>query len=125
MILNFKILNVSTDTMMDGTKLDYRMKVHGIPVHWQSTIRGWVPGVEFSDEQSRGPYAFWNHTHQFYEQDGGTVIRDTALYRLPFGVPGDVVAHWFVRRDLESIFRFRRKKIEELFGKDNRLSAGQ
>ena len=118
-ILQFKILRQSTGEMRAGTKLDYRMKMHGFPVRWQSTIGDWVPNVRFSDRQSRGPYAYWNHVHEFIEKDGGTVLRDSAVYRLPFGVPGDVAAHWLVRRDLESIFAYRRKKIEELFGKES------
>ncbi|MEE9259459.1 MAG: TIGR01777 family oxidoreductase [Nitrospinaceae bacterium] len=118
-ILQLKIFRQSTGEMRAGTKLDYRMKMHGFPVRWQSTIGDWVPNVRFSDRQSRGPYAYWNHVHEFIEKDGGTVLRDSAVYRLPFGVPGDIAAHWLVRRDLESIFAYRRKKIEELFGKEN------
>ena len=75
------------------------------------------PGVRFSDEQIKGPYSIWYHTHQFIEKAGGTVIRDRIKYKLPGWIPGDVVAHPFIRKDLESIFIYRRKKLEELFGR--------
>lgn len=114
--LHFKILSQSTEHLGAGTRIDYRMKLHGIPVSWQSTIGDWVPNIRFSDWQSRGPYAHWNHIHEFIEKDGGTIIRDRAVYRLPFWVPGDVFGHWLVRRDLRSIFAFRRKVIAERFG---------
>ncbi len=114
--LHFKILNQSDEKLCDGTILNYQLKIHGIPVRWQSRIMDFQPGVRFSDEQTRGPYSIWHHMHQFFEKDGGTVIRDRAVYKLPGWVPGDIIAHPFIRKDLETIFTYRRKKIEELFG---------
>lgn len=114
--LNFKVLGSSTEQLQEGTCIDYRLRLHGIPFRWQSLIHGWQPVTSFSDRQTRGPYKKWDHTHTFIEQDGGTLIRDHALYRIPFGVPGDVVAYPFVKRDLEKIFSYRFAKIRELFG---------
>ena len=113
--LHFKILKISHPRIQEGTVLDYQLKLHGIPVRWQSQITGWVPGKRFSDQQTRGPYAFWHHTHEFYEARGGTVIRDNVVYKLPGWVPGDILAHAYIKKDLEKIFMFRREQIERLF----------
>jgi hypothetical protein len=114
--LRFKVLGSSTVPLQAGTRLDYRLQLHGIPFRWQSLISEWNPVTYFSDTQKRGPYKKWHHTHTFIEQDGGTLIRDHALYRLPFGVPGDTVAYFFVKKDLEKIFGYRFAKVCELFG---------
>lgn len=114
--LNFKVLDSSTEQLQEGTRIDYRLRLHGIPFRWQSLIHDWQPVTSFSDRQTRGPYKKWDHTHTFIEQDGGTLIRDHALYRIPFGAPGDAVAYPFVKRDLEKIFSYRFAKIRELFG---------
>jgi uncharacterized protein len=114
--LKFKVLNSSTDSLQAGTLIDYKLQLHGIPFRWQSLIGEWNPSTHFSDTQMRGPYKKWHHTHTFFEQDGGTLIRDHALYRLPFGVPGDTVAYFFVKKDLEKIFSYRIAKTRELFG---------
>ncbi len=114
--LNFKILSVNTQNIGEGTLLDYRLRLHGIPLRWQSKITDWQPEFRFSDLQTRGPYAYWHHTHEFVEADGGTLVRDTVQYRLPFGVPGDVVAHALVLKDLETIFSYRMSVVEKLFG---------
>ncbi len=114
--LHFKVLGLSTEQLQEGTRIDYKLQLHGIPFRWQSLIHDWQPVTGFSDSQTRGPYKKWNHTHIFIEQDGGTLIRDRAQYRIPFGVPGDVVAYPFVKKDLEKIFRFRYDKVRELFG---------
>ncbi len=114
--LRFKVLGSTTNPLQAGTLIDYKLQLHGIPFRWQSLIGEWNPVIHFSDTQMRGPYKKWHHTHTFIEQDGGTLIRDHALYRLPFGVPGDTVAYFFVKKDLEKIFSYRVAKVRELFG---------
>ena len=114
--LKFKVLSSSTDPLQAGTLIDYKLQLHGIPFRWQSLIGEWNPSTHFSDTQMRGPYKKWHHTHTFIEQDGGTLIRDHALYQLPLGVPGDTVAYYFVKKDLEKIFSYRITKTRELFG---------
>jgi uncharacterized protein (TIGR01777 family) len=114
--LRFKVLGSSTKSLQAGTLIDYKLQLHGIPFRWQSLIGEWSPVTHFSDTQLRGPYKKWHHTHTFIEQNGGTLIRDHALYRLPFGVPGDTVAYFFVKKDLEKIFGYRFAKVRELFG---------
>jgi uncharacterized protein (TIGR01777 family) len=114
--LRFKVLGSSTNSLQAGTLIDYKLQLHGIPFRWQSLIGEWNPVTDFSDTQIRGPYRKWYHTHTFIEQDGGTLIRDHALYQLPFGVPGDAVGYFFVKRDLEKIFSYRFAKVRELFG---------
>ena len=112
----FKVMASSTDPLESGTVIDYKLKLHGIPFRWRSLIGEWHPSTHFSDTQVRGPYKKWHHTHTFTEQDGGTLIRDHALYRLPLGVIGDAVGYYFVKKDLEEIFGYRIAKSRELFG---------
>lgn len=113
--LHFKVTKVSHPKIQEGTVLDYQLKLHGIPMRWQSRITDWVPGKRFADLQTRGPYAFWHHIHEFYEDRGGTVIRDIVAYKLPGWVPGDILAHAYVKKDLEKIFMFRRQQTEKIF----------
>lgn len=112
--LRFRILGMTTPQVGDGTRIDYALRLHGIPLRWQSRIESWVPNSKFVDVQTRGPYASWHHTHEFEPDDGGTIIRDRVLYRLPLGALGDLAAGWLVGRDLDSVFEFRRQRIREL-----------
>jgi ligand-binding SRPBCC domain-containing protein len=68
----------------------------------------------FVDAQLSGPYKLWHHTHQF-EPDGagGTVMRDTVRYALPFGPLGEVARRLIVARDLEAIFDFRAEHMAQ------------
>lgn len=113
--LHFRVLSSTTPELREGTCINYRLSLHGIPVRWQSRIESWEPHRRFVDVQTRGPYKLWRHTHEFEPCNGGTLIRDRVRYELPLGAIGDVVAGGLVARDLQAIFEFRRKKMEELF----------
>ncbi|QPJ61121.1 MAG: TIGR01777 family protein [Candidatus Nitronauta litoralis] len=112
--LSFNVLRHSTPEMTEGTRINYRLKLHGFPICWQSLITDWRPPERFSDFQVVGPYWMWYHTHEFVEKDGGTLIIDRATYRVPFWVFGDVLGAGFIKKDLEKIFLYRREIIAEM-----------
>jgi ligand-binding SRPBCC domain-containing protein len=114
--LGFRILTPGPIRMEPGAKISYRLRVHGIPVRWTTEIREWQPPHRFVDVQLAGPYALWHHTHRFEALDGGTRMRDTVRYRVPFGPLGRLMNTLLVRRDVQQIFDYRRKRILELFG---------
>ena len=82
---------------------------------WRSLISEYNPPRTFTDEQIRGPYALWRHTHTFTGSDGGTIIADDVEYALPLGVVGQVAQRAIVRRRLEGIFSHRARVIERTF----------
>jgi ligand-binding SRPBCC domain-containing protein len=110
--VGFEVLTPAPITMDAGTLIDYRIRVHGIPLRWRTEIAEWQPPHRFVDRQLRGPYTLWHHTHSFEERDGGTLCRDRVRYR----PRGGALMNWlFVRRDVERIFRFRQQRMKELF----------
>ncbi len=113
--LGFNVLGKSTDLIEQGTEIDYRLSLHGIPLKWRTLIESWRPGVSFVDTQLKGPYRKWHHTHEFIPFAGGTLMRDRVIYKLPLGIIGDLSAGWKVARDVATIFAYRRKKIGEMF----------
>lgn len=116
--LHFKVLSKSTPRIETGTLIDYRLRIHGVPVQWQSEILEWEAGKKFVDHQTKGPYAKWHHTHLFRDQGQQTEMVDEVIYRVPMGWVGQVFAGPFVSRDIERIFNYRRKKVEEIFGRE-------
>ncbi len=115
--LGFQVVGMSSPEIGDQTLIDYKLKIHGFPIRWQSRIQNWNPPRSFVDTQVLGPYAKWHHTHSFHPMAGGTLIEDRVLYRVPMGVLGKVFAGGKVRRDVEMIFEYRKKIIAEKFGK--------
>jgi ligand-binding SRPBCC domain-containing protein len=110
--LSFRTLTQGEVAMKAGALIDYRLRVHGVPVRWQSEITVWDPPRRFVDEQRRGPYRLWVHEHRFVEKDGGTLAVDDVRYAVPGGA---LVNALFVARDIERIFEFRYCKLQELF----------
>jgi ligand-binding SRPBCC domain-containing protein len=113
-LLNFRILTPVPIEMREGALIDYRISIRGIPLRWQTRIDAYDPLRSFVDVQLRGPYRSWRHTHAFAARPEGTEVRDHVEYSLPFGPFGTLAHTLFVRRDLETIFAYRRKAIERL-----------
>jgi ligand-binding SRPBCC domain-containing protein len=113
--LNFQILTPEPVAMRPGTRLDYRLKWHGLPIRWQTGIEEWNPPHGFTDVQLRGPYRRWHHAHTFVTEPKGARMLDVVRYELPLGPFGDLAHAITVRRDLERVFDYRSQAIERLF----------
>jgi ligand-binding SRPBCC domain-containing protein len=114
--LRFKILSMSTDSIAEGTVILYRLRLHGIPFQWRTEICAWNPPHDFVDEQAKGPYRRWRHTHRFEAHGDRTKMIDEVQYSLRFGILGRIVHALKVRRDVNRIFDYRRVRIDALFG---------
>ena len=110
--IRFQVLTPQPIEMRKGLLIDYKLRIRGLPMRWQSEITAWEPQRRFVDEQRRGPYRFWRHEHRFEPCEGGTRVLDEVHY----GVPGGAIIHnLLVRRDVEQIFRHRQATLEQIF----------
>jgi ligand-binding SRPBCC domain-containing protein len=111
--LHFRILTPLPLVIHEGVLIDYRLRLFRLPFGWRTRIARWQPPHEFVDEQVRGPYRYWVHTHRFETVAGGTDIHDEVRYALPLAPLGELAAP-LVRAELERIFRFRQQTIRAL-----------
>jgi ligand-binding SRPBCC domain-containing protein len=111
--LKFEIVTPRPFEMYSGRLIDYRLRVRGLPLRWQSEILDWNPPHCFVDEMRKGPYRSWHHRHEFVAQDGGTEVVDRVDYSVPGGA---LINKLLVQRDLQKIFEFRRETLLRLFG---------
>lgn len=107
-VLTPHVLTPQPINMQTGTLLDYRLRLHGLPIRWRTRIAAWNPCTSFIDEQLRGPYKLWSHEHTFEPLDNGTRILDRVTY-IPRG--GSLLHRWLIRPDLIQIFTFRQQAI--------------
>lgn len=116
--LDFKITSpVDSENAYPGQIISYQIRpLLGIPMNWVTEITQVKAPDYFVDTQLSGPYKFWHHEHHFKEVDIGTEITDILYYALPFGIIGSIVHSLFIRKRVEQIFTYRKKKLEELFG---------
>lgn len=112
--LHFEITTPRPIAMREGTLIDYRLRVHGLPLCWRTRINVWEPPHRFVDEQIRGPYRQWIHEHTFEARDGGTLARDHVHYAVPLEF---LLHRLFVRPDVGKIFAFRAEELQRRFSK--------
>lgn len=111
-LLGFEVTTPGPIEMGTGTLIEYRLRLHRVPVRWRTRIETWEPPRRFVDVQVKGPYSLWEHTHTFEEDGpGATVIEDRVRYSIPFGPLGDLAERLLVRRDLRQIFDYRRDAV--------------
>ncbi len=112
--LSFQVLTPEPILMQQGTQIDYRLTLHGLPLRWRTRIEEWQPERRFVDRQLHGPYRLWHHTHEFDPHPHGTIVRDRVRYVIALGPLGALARMMFVRRDLERVFDFRQQAVTRL-----------
>jgi ligand-binding SRPBCC domain-containing protein len=127
--LGFFILTPSPIRMKTGALIDYTIRLMGVNMRWSTLITDYDPPHRFVDEQLKGPYSYWHHTHTFRETDDGTWIMDEVRYVVPFGLLGRILHSIIIRPRLEKIFTHRAEVIHSIFetsaGTDEKGSAVQ
>ena len=111
--LNFKVLTPRPITMKAGLLLDYKIRLHAIPIKWRTEISAWDPPFRFVDQQLKGPYKRWWHEHIFEDLGNGlTLVRDEVHY-IPRG--GSLLHRLMVKPDLKRIFTYRQEQLAKRF----------
>jgi len=108
------------EKMYAGQIIEYTVKpVMGLPIYWMTEITQVKDKEYFIDEQRFGPYKLWHHQHHFKAIEGGVEMTDIIHYKNPMWFLGTLANELFVKKQLQGIFDFRFKKVEEMFGKWN------
>jgi ligand-binding SRPBCC domain-containing protein len=114
--MGFSIKFDLPEKMYEGLMIEYSVKpLLGIPMTWITEIKTVKDNLFFVDEQRKGPYKIWHHEHHFKEVEGGVEMTDVVSYELPLGILGKFAHALFVKKQLEAIFNFRIKMVDEIF----------
>lgn len=114
--LGFRILTPVPISMGAGTLIDYRIGLCGLPMRWRTRIAWWDPPNGFADEQVKGPYKHWFHTHTFApDGEGGTLMTDSVKFALPLE-PLSSIARPLVEWQVRRIFTYRDHALRKSLG---------
>jgi ligand-binding SRPBCC domain-containing protein len=124
--VKFEVLTPKPIEMQQGTPIDYKLRIKGIPQRWRTEITAWEPNRRFVDEQLKGPYRLWRHEHRF-ESDGqgGTVCDDRVDFEIGMGPLGHLAAKLFVVNDVRKIFTHRAVVLDELFNPEREIKPNE
>jgi ligand-binding SRPBCC domain-containing protein len=121
-LLRFRVVTPGPIEVRAGTFIQYRLRLHGVPVTWHTIIQEWDPPHRFVDVQVHGPYTLWHHTHRFAaipdSDPPRTLMTDTVRYAIGFGPFGELAHRALVRRDVEAIFAYRAARVPALLRRD-------
>ena len=116
--MDFKIKNKVDPKIYNGMIIEYTVKpMLNIECSWLTEIKHVEDHRIFVDEQRVGPYKIWYHQHIFRSVEGGVEVEDIVHYVLPLCFLSGIVNHLFIKNKLKSIFDYRKKVIEDNFGK--------
>lgn len=120
--MDFKILNSDIpEKMYPGMMIHYRVRpIMNIPLKWVTEITHVEEPYYFVDEQRIGPYRMWHHEHRLSIVNEGVLMTDIVHYIPPFGWLGDLAQSIIISNQLQSIFEYRREKINEIFNHPDR-----
>ena len=114
--IGFDIKFELPEKMYEGLMIEYSVKpLLGIPMTWITEIKTVKDHLFFVDEQRKGPYKIWHHEHHFKEVEGGVEMTDIVSYELPYGILGKFTHALFVKKQLERIFNYLIKMVDEIF----------
>ncbi|MFT7668463.1 MAG: ligand-binding SRPBCC domain-containing protein [Planctomycetota bacterium] len=97
----------------EGALVTIRLRMGPLRLRWVSRHHDCIPGRQFCDTQTKGPFALWEHKHSFIPDGDGSILEDRIHYALPGGWLGNLVAGWFVRRKLKRMFDYRHRVTTE------------
>ena len=93
-----------------GSTTILRVAVGPLRLRWVAEITSCVPGREFVDRQTSGPFAFWQHRHRMVpDGDGSCFLEDSVSYALPGGYLTHLIAGRLVHAKLLRMFEFRHR----------------
>ncbi|MEK8024345.1 MAG: SRPBCC family protein [Candidatus Hydrogenedentota bacterium] len=86
------------------------------PVRVAMTFEHFVyePPSRFGERQIRGPFAMFEHIHEFLPAESGTILRDRIDVRLPWYLGGSLTVKLFVAPKLRRFFAFRHAELQRL-----------
>ncbi|WP_430810340.1 MULTISPECIES: SRPBCC family protein [unclassified Carboxylicivirga] len=115
--MGFDILTPNLpEQMYPGMIIHYRVKPMPFYItEWVTEITHIKPGAYFVDEQRVGPYALWHHEHHVKQVNGGVEMVDIVSYVPPFKWIGGLANWLFINKQLNNIFKYRTKALDDFF----------
>ena len=99
-----------TGGIRPGAVVTLKTKVGPVWATWIARHTEYEPGRLFRDVQDAGPFAFWDHRHEFAPVGADACeLHDNIAYRLPLGPIGQAFGGRLIRGKLARMFDYRHR----------------
>ncbi|MBS3181656.1 SRPBCC family protein [Leucobacter manosquensis] len=86
----------------------------GLPLQMTSRITAMSPPRSFTDEQTRGPFRYFTHEHEFRPHGKGTIMIDRVSFAAPLGFLGQVVEHLVLAKYMRKLIEQRNSFLQSI-----------
>ncbi|MDM8516055.1 TIGR01777 family oxidoreductase [Desulfobacterales bacterium HSG16] len=93
-----------------GAKVVLEIKAGPVPIKWVAEHTGYEENRYFKDEQRKGPFARWIHTHLFEPDGNDACFLEDHIEYAPLFSSGMITAP-FIEKKLERIFNYRHEGL--------------
>lgn len=101
-----------TGGLEDGGCVVFSVGLGPLRMRWEARHYGYIPGRQFCDEQVRGPFRTWRHTHRIEPITAGqTLYEDRVEYAVPGGHLAQRLAVPVLQRLLTRAFAHRHRIV--------------
>lgn len=112
---NLPITLLSTDnSVREGALHIVQTKIFGRKIVWKARITQVSPPASFRDTAEQSPFKSWTHLHEFIDDEGYTILRDTVEYEPPGGIFKKLVNTFLVEDRLVEVFKYRHRTTRTL-----------
>ena len=92
----------------DGSIVKLAQRIGPLKLRWVAKHHGYEPGRAFRDTQIMGPFAYWEHLHEFQPNGKGNgVLTDHIEYRIPGGMVGRLLGGGMIKAKIAAMFNYR------------------
>jgi ligand-binding SRPBCC domain-containing protein len=92
------------------TRVQERIGFVWVPLTFEHFL--YEPPYRFGEHQVRGPFAKFEHVHEFVPTESGTLLRDVLDVRLPWYLGDELAMKLFVAPKLQNFFAYRHVELE-------------
>ena len=101
---------VSKDlSVREGAIHEFKTKQYGLWITWKARITKVNAPHGFTDTAIKSPFKSWVHHHDFIDEDGYCILRDTIHYEMRAGAIGKLVNSMSVEEKIDKMFKFRHR----------------
>ncbi len=95
-----------------GAKVVLEIKGGPVPIKWVAELTGYEQNRYFRDEQKKGPFAKWIHTHLFEADGDNSCFLEDRIEYAPLFSSGPITAP-FIEKKLARIFHYRHETLAQ------------
>lgn len=105
------VAGVTSGLIAAGEEVTWRAWHFGVPLRMTSRITQLEAPDRFIDEQTKGPFRWFRHIHEFSHDSRGTTMVDRIDFAAPFGDVGRLVEKLFLARYLQKLIEERNLRL--------------